>query len=102
MENQIEDAASSSRSKKAPSIASSRKTMKIRKIQKTQDDLRSRAGGDSNRDKSERKENINANLSLNAISQNSQQQQLNIIPLYVEPEREIPDDERIMRDRKER
>jgi nitrogen fixation-related uncharacterized protein len=99
----MDDAPSSTRSKKALSIASSRKTVKLRKS-KQFDDLRSRQGGESNRDRSERKENMNnVNQSLNAISQTSNlPPPINIIPLEIEAIREIPDDERILRDRKER
>ncbi|CDW71484.1 UNKNOWN [Stylonychia lemnae] len=105
VENQIDDAQSSSRSKRALSIASSRKnTVKVRKItaNRNDQDQKSRLG-DSMRERSERKENQNINVNLssqNTLANN--QNTYNLIPLDVDPPREIPDQEKILRDRKER
>jgi len=102
VENQSDEVSSTSRSKKAPSIASSRKTFKVRKLQHKKDSesaTRSKMG-DSMREKTDRKENIN--VSLYQTMNKSMIQFTNLIPLEVEPPREISEEERLLRDRKEK
>lgn len=51
-------------------------------------------------EKSERKENLNLNITQNQSFK--QDQNVQLIALDVPPPREVPDDERILRDRKDK
>ena len=99
VENQSDDISATSRSKRAQSIASSRKTFQVRKLQQKKDsDSRSKMG-DSVREKTDRKENVSLFQTMN---KSMTQALANLVPLDVEPPREITEEERLLRERKEK
>ena len=98
VENQSDGVSSTSRSRRAPSVASSRKTFKVRKLQQKKDsDTRSKLG-DSMREKTDR----NASLFGQTANKSMTQTLASLVPLEVEPPREVPEEERLLRERKEK
>ncbi len=102
VENNIDDPPSSARSRKAPSVASSRRGLKIRKIGGGKTDSDTKSFVNSFAEKKENQNNLNSVLNKTEDASIVEAKNLNYYPLDVPPPRVIPDDERYMREKKEK